>query len=178
MPDWTPYEKYKKDTYCPHLRTRPTQATKSNGVMCVYLQCTECGEKTKEASKSGYDVLNLPLFDEAIRDAVRAKNADILNEIKAEWTEETEQERTQHAGDFWEDYNAYLLTDHWQQIRRRALVRDGFLCQNCFCKLTESSAIGHHLSYESYKRLGYSFTFEIVALCRTCHNDYHGKQSQ
>jgi hypothetical protein len=70
-------------------------------------------------------------------------------------------------------YDVYLRTPEWKQIRRRALVRDDFLCQNCFCKITHSSAEVHHLTYDSLRRTGITFTFEVVSLCSACHKLYH-----
>lgn len=176
MPDWTVQERYQKYE-CKHEKTRPTYATKSNGVVCVYLQCVECGEKTKEERKAGYDVAKLPPFDKELQERTRNKLREISAQLWSDWQEERQREFENKQGkqneDFWRKYNAYLQTPHWKQVRRRVLIRDSFLCQNCFTKLTDSNAHVHHISYEAYKRLGYSFAFECVSLCRTCHDDYH-----
>ena len=175
MPGWKPYERYEEQHSCSHVETRPTQYTKSNGVVCVVLQCVQCGERTRETSKSGYDVSKLPSFDEQFRDTKRAEGAAILKNLRLQWAEEFEEESQGQKSEWWTAYNDYLKSDHWRRVRRRALLRDEFRCQNCFCKLTDATAHAHHLSYDAYNRLGFSFAFEIIALCPDCHESFHGK---
>ena len=178
MPDWTIWEVLSTHK-CQHPLIKPTQATKSNGVVCVYLQCANCGAKIKETRKGDYSVAALPLFDLQLQEKEHERITAIRENLQEQWNNERDSEwKSEQAqkDKGWRDkYNIYLRTPHWQQVRRRALVRDGFLCQNCFCKVTESSAHGHHISYEAYNRLGFSFAFEVVSLCRSCHDSFHGK---
>ena len=172
MPEWTVWERMKEHE-CAHPHVRPTKAQKSNGVVCVYLQCCDCGEKTKEARKTEYETDRLPWFDENFRERQRKRNAAIVEKLRKQWQDEQQAELENRNGAWWAAYNEYLRTSHWAQVRRRVLVRDGFRCQNCFAKVTDATAHAHHLSYTGYNRLGKSFVFECVTLCRDCHNEFH-----
>lgn len=172
MPEWTVWERL-AEQQCTHAHTHPTKAQKSNGVVCVYIQCNECGEKTKEARKAEYDVDRLPWFDENFRERQRKRNAAIREKLNQQWEMERQAESNAKDSAWWVAYNEYLRSAHWAQLRRRVLVRDGFRCQNCFGKVTDATAHVHHLSYVGYNRLGKSFAFECVTLCRDCHDEFH-----
>lgn len=163
------WEQYIKETECKHVSTRPTRAVKSNGVSCVYLQCQQCGEKVREVAKRDYDVDRLPAFDEALRERVRSRN----NARREEMKQQAQQERDEASISWRRNYSVYLNSDHWQQLRRKVIARDHFQCQNCFTRVTDSSAHVHHMSYDGFNRVGHSFAFECVTLCRKCHEDFH-----
>lgn len=163
------WDRYHKETECKHTSTRPTRAVKSNGVSCVYLQCQKCGEKVREVAKRDYDVDRLPAFDEAFRERVREGNRQRREEIAQQVRDEQDARNLSWR----RNYNAYLNSEHWQQLRRRVIARDHFECQNCFCRVTEGSAHVHHISYDGLTRVGHSFAFECVTLCRKCHEDFH-----
>jgi len=80
------------------------------------------------------------------------------------------------TGDFWSDYDRYLQSSHWAELRQIVIKRDGNKCQNCFRTVLIESAHVHHISYDGFKRTGKSFAFECVALCRKCHKEYHQKK--
>lgn len=164
MGDW--YQQFIEQTECKHTSTRPTRAVKSGGTVCVYLQCQQCGEKVKEVPKRGYDVDRLPPFDEELRELVRSRN-------NAKRQEMAQQARDAESISWKAQYNAYLKSTHWQALRRRVIQRDHFECQNCFSRVTDGSAHVHHLTYDGFNRVGHSFAFECVTLCRKCHEDFH-----
>lgn len=156
---------------CEHRTTRPTRAVKSNGVVCVYLQCQQCGEKVREVGKRDYDVDRLPMFDEALRDRMRRQFTEARQAT-------FEAQRTERDTQWRQRYGEYLRSAHWQTLRRRVIARDGFHCQNCFCKVSDTTAHVHHLSYDGFNSVGHSFAFECVTLCRACHEDYHPHMQQ
>lgn len=173
MPDWDLWETYRQQTACDHMQIQPTRAKKSNGVICVYLQCKQCGDKIREVRKAGYDVDRLPWFDEQFRERQLKRNEVIRERLRWQWFSEQKDEQKNKQGEFWEKYNAYLQSPHWGKLRRQVIVRDGFRCQNCFQKVTDATAHVHHLSYVGFRRIGHSFAFEVVTLCRNCHLEYH-----
>jgi 5-methylcytosine-specific restriction endonuclease McrA len=65
-------------------------------------------------------------------------------------------------------YSAYLETDHWQAVRARALRRAGRRCQICGAR---GRLDVHH---NTYVRRGRELNSDVVALCRDCHDLYHG----
>lgn len=176
MPTWNVWEEVQKQTTCAHEHSRATRATKSNGVVCVYIQCTACGEKVKEVSKKDFNVNILPSFNENLRTIMRERSQAVRDEVRDRWQEEYDRERENKDSEFWKAYTIYLNSEHWRNLRRIVLKRDECRCQNCFCSVSESSAHVHHTSYVGFQRLGYSFAFECVTLCRDCHSAYHGNQ--
>lgn len=158
---------------CTHENARPTQYTLSNNTIAIYRQCDDCGEKVGTAISRATipDWQTLPPFDVEKQDRRRAETREFYAAKRAERLAEFDGKN----GEFWNNYTKYLNTPEWQQVRRRALVRDNFTCQNCFQKLTDYNAHAHHLTYESYKRIGVTYVFEVVTLCPKCHADYHGK---
>lgn len=175
MPDWTVWERMQEHE-CSHEHTKPTKARKSNGVVCVYLQCADCGEKTKEDKKAKYDVDRLPWFDENFRERQRKRNQAIRDRLQEQYQAELQREQDAKNAEWWARYNGYLQSEHWAKLRRSVILRDGFRCQNCFRKVTEATAHAHHLSYTGLNRVGYSFAFECVTLCKHCHDEFHGKR--
>jgi 5-methylcytosine-specific restriction endonuclease McrA len=125
-------------------------------------------------SKKDYNVTILPAFDEQLRRTMRERKQWKRKVLHEKWLAELELERSDQDQQFWRTYSAYLKSDHWQDLRRAVLQRDHSKCQNCFCAVTERSAHVHHTSYVGFQRLGYSFAFECVTLCRTCHDAFHG----
>jgi hypothetical protein len=67
-------------------------------------------------------------------------------------------------------YSDYLLTEHWQQMRKAALHRAGYACQ--LCNASDTQLDVHHRTYE---RLGQEDEMDLTVLCRRCHSRFHGK---
>lgn len=65
-----------------------------------------------------------------------------------------------------EMYQLYLQSDAWQDKRRRVLERDRHKCRVC----GEKADNVHHLTYD---RVYDESLFDLVALCRNCHEEYH-----
>jgi len=65
-------------------------------------------------------------------------------------------------------YPAYLETPHWQKVRALALRRAGRHCQVCGAR---GRLDVHH---NTYARRGRELPSDVVALCRACHDLYHG----
>lgn len=67
-------------------------------------------------------------------------------------------------------YGEYLSTQHWQEKRRRALLRAGGICKRCH---RESNWLEvHHLTYE---RRGREREIDLLVVCPDCHGKLHGK---
>lgn len=66
-----------------------------------------------------------------------------------------------------EEYRAYILSAHWQEVREGALTRFGHRCALC----NGSRELNVH--HRTYERLGYEQPGDVVVLCRFCHAWYH-----
>lgn len=69
------------------------------------------------------------------------------------------------------DYHEYLRSPAWARLRRQVLMRCGCVCQGCGAK---PAVEVHHLTYE---RIGEEMLFDLVALCRECHDRLHPEKS-
>ena len=70
-----------------------------------------------------------------------------------------------------EEYKEYLNSDHWKQIRLKALDRAGNRCQLC------SSTDNLNVHHNTYKNRGNEDLKDLVVLCRECHAKFHDKVS-
>lgn len=65
----------------------------------------------------------------------------------------------------------------WQAVRRRALIRDHYLCQDCLKqhRVTKADTVHHliEISEDYSKRLVLN---NLISLCNACHNSRHGKK--
>jgi len=65
-------------------------------------------------------------------------------------------------------YEGYLKSPRWQEVREKVFRRDGGLCQGC---LQAQATEVHHMSYDhAFNELA----FELVSVCRDCHERIHG----
>jgi hypothetical protein len=65
------------------------------------------------------------------------------------------------------DYQAYLQTDHWRQLRRDALKYYGESCLLCGRKT------GINIHHRHYNSLGCEGIHDLTVLCKTCHEKFH-----
>jgi hypothetical protein len=79
--------------------------------------------------------------------------------------------RSAHYKDF---YNSYIQSPAWAAKRRAVIKRCGNICEGCGAAQVDEV---HHLHYG---HLGDELLFELVGLCRACHEKAHkpGVQAQ
>lgn len=152
-------------TPCPHTYARPTRFTKINNAVVVRLQCDLCGALLGERPKAGINIGAIPEFD-----------ANKFAQWQQREQEAHRRERLQEAAgqddEWWERYNAYLRTPHWDNVRRAVGRRDG-ICTVCFEAPPEQA---HHLTYRSFNLFGMSFPCECTAVCTDCHERLHNQE--
>ena len=66
-----------------------------------------------------------------------------------------------------ETYGRYLASPAWKAKSRLVLLRAQGICEGC--RLRPATEI-HHTTYD---HVGDEFLFELVALCRPCHDKFH-----
>jgi 5-methylcytosine-specific restriction endonuclease McrA len=164
------WETIQNEFACDHESVQIVRFTKSNGVVCVREQCWRCGTSIREVPKKGHDIDALPEWNETIRERwyqmQRARRVDLSEQKQAVF----EQEKQQESAQWWTQYNRYLHSQHWHDIRQKVLERDSGLCQAC---LKNKATQVHHISYALYQQLGKSAAFELVAICYPCHCAIH-----
>jgi hypothetical protein len=151
---------------CAHANVDLRALTCSNGTIQYVKQCLICGEKIGNPIKKA-DVIAArgPLefilpFDET----ARSRGRHALTQARKTVFEEDRAARNA-AFNTW--YAQYLETDAWQAIRAKVLRRANGVCEGCMdARPTEI----HHLTYQ---HVGQELLFELVALCRPCHEAAH-----
>ena len=129
----------------------------------VCMQCLECGSQVgSNLSKSAIDGEGeVPAFDRDLREQWQQK----VNEAYA-------QERINKQKEWRDRYDSHLKSGKWRFKRQRVLVRDNSKCQARMEGCTGDAIDIHHLTY---KHLGDEPLFDLVSVCRNCHDKLHGE---
>lgn len=134
--------------------------TLKNGSLATVQQCVTCGVQVGSPIKRTSEHDMLPAFDSAIQSAYLKRRNQQWREINRELDAKAREE--------WKrEYHDYLRTPDWAAIRDFVLQRENHLCQGC---RRERATQAHHTTYQN---VGQEFIFELVALCRPCHERYH-----
>ena len=80
-------------------------------------------------------------------------------------------EREQDERKWWEWYSAYLATPEWAKRRYLAFQRAQGICEGC------RSAVPVHVHHLNYEHAGDELLYELVALCRECHQRVHPEKA-
>jgi 5-methylcytosine-specific restriction endonuclease McrA len=145
----------------------------------VDVPCSACGQDFPYPVKSFSDLKDL----EKSRDIPRTSPK--WHRLKYRRCIECEATHTQRTDEQWRaaaqeraahvhalrtmPYRDYLKTDHWQDIRLRALKRAKFLCQLCN---TSGQLHVHHRSYKHRGEEQYAM-HDVIVLCAMCHAKHH-----
>jgi 5-methylcytosine-specific restriction endonuclease McrA len=138
---------------------------------------TLCGRTP--ANTPGKKIWGLP-DDITCKGCLRVLEA---RERQAEYQAQYQQDETQRKLDreayqqeWWRAYNAYLLTDRWNQRRSVVMRRSNGICEGCG---TRQAVQVHHLRYPqgclpgSEQWLAQEKLWDLQATCRECHDDVH-----
>jgi 5-methylcytosine-specific restriction endonuclease McrA len=66
-------------------------------------------------------------------------------------------------------YRTYLQSEAWRHKRRWVLFRDERQCQHC------GSRTQLEVHHRHYRNLGREKLEDLITLCKTCHQQQHGK---
>lgn len=150
---------------CDHEHTRLAVKTNSNGSRSYGEQCQTCGSSVQRVKKSD-------LSPQQQRQAI-SWNDNLMRD----WSRRRSERYTQmldlrrSASEMIRrlEYNRYLATPEWQAKRCKIMERSGGICEGCRSKKATDV---HHLTYD---RFGAEMLFDLVAVCRECHNKIHTK---
>jgi len=155
-----------QDVRCMHPRAQPRRRPMGVGLMSVWEQCPDCGLGLKAIKKETFSAAQLdalPLYDTDLQDRLYKERWEARQEARV-----TAQE--QRNGAWWDTYHAYVASDTWRWTRQRVLTRDEGVCQGC--RARQASDV-HHLTYD---HLGEEFLWELMSVCRECHERLHGHE--
>jgi 5-methylcytosine-specific restriction endonuclease McrA len=104
-----------------------------------------------------------PTWNDTLGADWNAQRVAVYEAARFERMAAVDDERIEHT----ERYQNYLQTPQWRLKRRLVLERSEGRCEGCrACAATEV----HHLTY---KHVFNELLFELVALCRECHERAH-----
>jgi hypothetical protein len=141
-------------------------------------QCCDCGKLFGRDFSHSLATPDTPGADlHAARCAIENEEADrvrrsqeILEDFEEQRLREDveRRERTRRTDEeWWNKYNAYLLTPEWQARRMLVYKRAGDVCEGC--RERRATEI-HHLTY---RHVTNEFCWELVAICDACHTRVH-----
>lgn len=144
---------------CLHERTEVRWRNRSVGL--IGRQCLDCGRAAGNwLGHEGIDTASLTDWaEEAEPPAVEMVQLAGVEDRKA-------------RGVSREEYGAYLASETWRRRRDKVMARANGVCEGC---LTQPAADVHHLTYA---HIFAEFAFELIALCRPCHERIHNLSEQ
>jgi hypothetical protein len=148
---------------CDHAETQLCVREAADGRMTYWRQCLECGRpagKQIRKSKVGPNPERLPLFDDQLQQEWSQRK-------RAEWDQLYAAKREQDQAAWFRGYSQYLQSDDWHEKRALVLKRDNRICQGCLL------APADHVHHLTYARVGDELLFDLVAICRPCHQKAH-----
>lgn len=153
-------------TECQHEDERAVKRIISSGAKVFGLQCTCCG-RWQARKRNSFPLSTIfAQFDESVSERFyrwRRSFCDKVRDQRPSTFELAAEQRKQ-------EYHEYLQTDTWRRLRKKALERDNWTCQGC---LDNRATEVHHKQYPHI--LGNEPLFDLVSVCRECHEKVHGK---
>jgi 5-methylcytosine-specific restriction endonuclease McrA len=141
-----------------------TRVILKNGTELIREQCKACGRPVKTPVKRS-SVSNIEQLETA--------SIDRLFEYEADRRSTLRKIRDKHAAvqlrPGWgsSEYQEYLKSEKWKQKRDAVMRRANGICEGC--GMTDASVVHHH----HYRNIYEEWLWELVALCRPCHDQCH-----
>ena len=129
-----------------------------NGGFHLCRQCLDCWQRVGSWLPKNTTVTS------EVREFDRAAAEDGKRRIREELEHERRVEKREHLR-AWREEEAptYYTSELWSERRRLVLERDGGVCQGC---LKAKATDVHHSTYSNW---GSEFMFDLISLCRECH---------
>jgi hypothetical protein len=152
------------DAPCEHRGQDLRRRKIAGGGIQLRMQCLVCGQSAGPAiSQAG---LKLDTFREW--DVELQERAEAQRRARAEQrASEALRLREDASYELTAEYQEYLKTPEWREKRAAVMERERGRCQGC---RTAPAVEVHHLTYAHVRR---ELLFELVALCRSCHETAH-----
>lgn len=154
-----------------------------SGRRFVRKYCLKCftlyGVFIKASSMRPSQLEAMPVVTESLSERLAAGCRDRAQLLSAK--SERNRERSKEARQSYEQvylqkrreyYDAYIRSERWAEKRAMILKRCGHKCEGC--GMNPATQV-HHLTYE---HLGDELLFELVGLCRDCHERVHGIENE
>lgn len=135
---------------------------KQQGLSCRI--CNRIYDYDKEYVKKG----SIVFFDD--KNQKQAKEFECYDcRINDELYENKKINKKNNNKKVWSSYKEYLLSNEWKQKRYLIILRCQNICEGCRENKVDNV---HHLTYDNVYN---EFLFELVGLCKDCHERFHKK---
>lgn len=148
---------------CAHEEKRLTRRAIRGGSIQYVFQCMACGRSMNQPIshariKSDPEFTGQRIFD--FDEELEARfTAKIVEQSESDWHAKRKA--------FLSEYGQYLRSAGWAMKRQKVFERCNGVCEGC----SEAPATEvHHLTYEHVYE---EFLFELVGLCKACHDRIH-----
>lgn len=154
---------------CDHPNRSVVRWVNDGGATCYKRFCRDCGTmvseflKHEDAQRGGY---NLDLTRDAMASRSRGyyrERQEALDRIVNSAAERMQPVNRSSRGD-------YFRTAEWKAKRRLIMRRAANTCEGCLIVPADDV---HHVTEEHF---GNEFAFELLALCRDCHERFHNSR--
>lgn len=178
FPDYSGvWEQITREFDCTHEASEVRRRVTRTNARTFYRQCVQCGRNMGQCATSTLvNPDSCPPFDEDINIEWLRERQKRLHELKEQKTKEYEEQKAQTEAQIElqriqsrNNYKKYIHSDEWARKRNLVLKRDNYTCQACL--INKASDI-HHRTYEN---LGNELMWELVSVCRGCHERIHNK---
>jgi hypothetical protein len=140
---------------CRHEHSRLVRKTIANGTTQFRNQCTRCGDLFGSPLKHELAPPGTPQVDLGLEEHRRC-------EIRQACIRAIQRHNEWHR---W--YDSYLTSDKWLAKRELVFAQSGGVCEGCQERRADQV---HHLTY---KNVGDELLYQLVAVCKTCHERLH-----
>ena len=152
---------------CSH-QFEPIRLVTRNGSQQLKYECTLCGVRSQPVSRS-----DMPMNHQAQARLITIEEQQYAAEVaireRQQRIRELDEKRERERAEWRAKYNAYMGSEQWKHKRRKVMERDNYTCRGC----GENRATEIH--HSTYKHLGRELLFELVAVCRKCHEIVHNQ---
>lgn len=143
---------------CEHERTELRRRTVANGAIQYVYQCLTCGKS-----------MNQPVAHSKVRGNPSDFDESLETKYREQRTVEYDAYQAARKAEFDDEYGTYLRSSEWANKRRLVMKRCGGICEGC---MANPATQVHHLTYD---HVGNELLFELVGICRECHEKVHAK---
>lgn len=149
---------------CAHPQKELRRKLDKLGGSRLHYQCLRCGQPVGvRVSAKGHtadQIEGLHLFDEEFR-------AQVWAGFRARFEARQHAERMRLRVVWEECYARYLKSSEWKERRDLVMLRAQGICEGC--RRRKATEV-HHTTYEN---VGEELLFQLVAVCRECHDRLH-----
>lgn len=151
---------------CEHNNRRITRRVLRGGGIRYCFQCMECGSQVSEP------IAHRKVLSEHAEHEIAPYDESLEAEVSKRRVAAALATREAERREFRAKYAKYLAGPEWALKRRQVMHRCAGVCEGC--GIADATEV-HHLTY---KHVGEEFLFELVGVCKPCHERAHADKDE